>query len=458
MKRYAAMLTIFTQVAAHSAAIQDISADTVERQLTDAPHGHLLTNSAVWSPDSRWIVYDVRSADNVFDGTRIAQVDIETKAVQVLYETKNGAGCAVASYHPKEAKVVFIAGPEHPTNEWSYAASRRRGVWVDVNFPHQGHALDAMNYAPPFVAGALRGGSHVHLFSPDGNWVSFTYDDEVLTQLGASPERADAQINQRNVAVAANQPVRVAKNHPRNHDGDFFSVVVTRTVNQPQPGSDQISRAFEEGWVGRNGYVRRDGTRQKRALAFLGLVRAPDGKEHAEVFIVDLPGDLTQAGGAPLEGTTTTRPAPPRGTVQRRLTFTSERRHPGVALQPRHWMRASADGTQIAFLMKDDAGVVQLWTVSPNGGEPRQVSRHAWDVASAFTWSPDSRAIAHVMDHSIFLTEVTTGESRRLTPRRAGAEAPQSFACVYSPDGQHVAYLRRVNGFSQIFIVSIPQR
>ena len=31
------------------------------RQITTAPHGHLLTNVGVWSPDSRWIVYDVRS-------------------------------------------------------------------------------------------------------------------------------------------------------------------------------------------------------------------------------------------------------------------------------------------------------------------------------------------------------------------------------------------------------------
>ena len=42
-------------------------------QITTAPHGHVLTNSGVWSPDSRWIAYDVRSASDgsVFDGTFI---------------------------------------------------------------------------------------------------------------------------------------------------------------------------------------------------------------------------------------------------------------------------------------------------------------------------------------------------------------------------------------------------
>jgi Tol biopolymer transport system component len=56
-----------------------------ERQLTTAPHGHVLTNVNVWSPDSRWIVYDVRSVDSVFDGARIDQVNVATGAVQRLY-------------------------------------------------------------------------------------------------------------------------------------------------------------------------------------------------------------------------------------------------------------------------------------------------------------------------------------------------------------------------------------
>src|SRR5690606_17945842 len=139
------------------------------------------------------------------------------------------------------------------------------------------------SYAPPFVPGALRGGSHVHVFSPDGAWLSFTYDDDVLRRLGEEDRRESTQVNQRNVAVAVPRRVQVARHHPRNHDGDYFSVVVTRTVNRPRPGSDEISRAFEEGWIGRDGYRRPDGSRQSRALAFLGMVTSSDGREHAEV-------------------------------------------------------------------------------------------------------------------------------------------------------------------------------
>lgn len=423
----------------------------LERQLTTAAHGHVLTNVNVWSPDSRWIVYDVRSVDSVFDGARIEQVEVATGAVQRLYEAKNGAACGVVTYHPREPKVIFIHGPEHPSADWSYGASRRRGVIGDVRAPGAVRPLDAMNYAPPFAAGALRGGSHVHVFSPDGTAVSFTYEDEVLARLGpAGPH----DLNQRNVGVAVpGRPggVTVARTHPRNHDGDWFSVLVTRTVNRPRPGSDEISRAYEEGWV-----RAADG---RRALAFLGNVTAPGGREQAEVFIVDLPDDLTVAGDTPLEGTALRRPAPPRGVTQRRLTFTAERKFPGVATAPRHWVRSSPDGSQLAFLLQDDAGVVQLWSVPPRGGAPRQITRNAAGVASAFTWSPDGTRLAHVMDGSVCVTDAASGSTRRLTERRAGPDAPEALACVFSPDGRRIAYTRRVPAgnaaFSQVFVVEL---
>jgi len=432
----------------------------VERQITSAAHGHVLTNVNVWSPDGQWIVYDVRAGEE-FNGTRIEQVNVRTGEVRRLYESGDGAKCGVVTYSPAEPKVVFIHGPEKPAADWSYGFTRRRGAVVDVRDPGVARPLDAMNYVPPFAPGALRGGSHVHVFSPDGRWVSFTYEDEVLTRLDADPNAAPHEPNQRNVGVAVPAgPVRVNRNHPRNHDGDWFSVVVTRTVARPRPGSDEISRAFEEGWVGREGYVRADGSRQRRALVFQGLVAAPDGTQHAEVFIAGLPDDLTQRAESLLEGTATHRPAPPRGVRQRRLTFTSGRQYPGVAASPRHWLRTSPDGTQVAFLMKDDAGIVQLWTVSPLGGEPRQVTHNAMPIGSAFTWSPDGRSIAHVMDGSVCITETATARTIRLTERHEGAAGPLPQACVFSPDGASIAYMREVTApagtFTQIFVIAVP--
>jgi Tol biopolymer transport system component len=93
--------------------------------------------------------------------------------------------------------------------------------------------------------------------------------------------------------------------------------------------------------------------------------------------------------------------------------------------------------------MKDDAGVVQLWTISPNGGKPAQLTHNPWPVASSFTWSPDGRHIAHVMDNSVFLTDATTGKGQRVTERTPDGIAPQSEACVFSPDGKKLAFQRR---------------
>ena len=447
-----------------------------QRQITFAPHGHVLTNANVWSRDSRWIAFDVRSdpAGSRFDGARIAQVDVETGTVRTLYESGDGACCGVVTCHPKRDEVVFIRGPLWPTHDWSYGPARRQGVIANAATGLATN-LDARDLTPPFTPGALRGGTHVHVFSGDGQWVSFTYEDHILDQLEREDANAQARrdvssslvsgtdihpprdLNQRNVGVSvAGRSVVVPATHSRNHDGSHFSVLVTHTVNAPTPGSDEISRAFEDAWVGDEGYLRGDGARQRRAIAFQGQVVTRDGRSISEPFIVDIPDDVTQAGDEPLQGTATRRPAPPRGTAQRRLCDTSSRRFPGLQ-GPRHWLRSTPDGSRIAMLMRDDAGVVQVWTVSPRGGTPRQLTRDAWDIASAFTFSSDGRFITYIADGSVFVADVVNGESRRLTERCEDASAPRPEACVFSPDGRRIAFVRTMPAqgaaWNQIFVV-----
>ncbi|MDX1965065.1 MAG: DUF3748 domain-containing protein [Pirellulales bacterium] len=441
------------------------------RQLTHAPYGHILTNCRVWSPDGRWIVYDVRGDQlgAAFDGNRIERVEVATGKIEILYESGRGAHVGVATYHPRLDQVVFIHGPENPTPDWSYAPWQRRGVIVKSDQPRVAVTLDACNVAPPFVPGALRGGSHVHVWDGAGEWLSFTYEDHLLARQAHCHPNIPAQANHRQLGVALpySPGIAVNHNHPRNHAGSHFCVIVTETHDQPLPGSDQIDRACEEAWVGTNGYIRLDGTQQERALAFQGRVLDSTGQPCWEVFIVDLPAHLLECAQLESEharvcGAPTTRPAPPRGPsglvcAQRRLTLTASEPYPGIA-GPRHWLQSSPDGAQIAFLRRDAAGVVQLWTVSPLGGPPRQVTHNAADIGSAFTWSPDGRLIAHVLAGRVCVTEVATGKTRFLTEPAELAARP--LACVFSPRGDQIAYVQPVRDaggkiWNQIWVVGV---
>jgi Tol biopolymer transport system component len=97
-----------------------------------------------------------------------------------------------------------------------------------------------------------------------------------------------------------------------------------------------------------------------------------------------------------------------------------------------------------------------------------QVTRDDWSVASSFSWSPDGRQIAYVADSSVFIVDVASGVSTRLTDRTIPAP-PQPEACVFSPDGRRLAFMRSVAGQStklghaaakahnQIFVVDAPE-
>ena len=450
-----ATTTLFGGVAV-SKPTRTIKENTIEKQLTFAPHGHILSNVNVWSPDSNWLVYDVRSDAEgaVFDGDFIEMINVKNGIIQRLYQSKNGAHCGVASFDPKHWRVAFILGPQNPTPDWQYGVAHRQGVIVETAHPNQAINLDARDLTPPFTPGALRGGSHVHIWDARGDWVSFTYNDALL---GAESVNG-SDLDQRNIGVSVpSKAVSVDKGNARNHDGTYFTVLATRSVNQPRPGSDEIGRAFEESWIGRNGYVRADGTRQKHALAFQGEVTTQNGEKISEVFVADLPDDVTKPSpDGPIAGTLTKRPTPPLGTTQRRLTFTENRKFPGVQ-GPRHWLRSAPDGKQIAFLMRDDNGSAQIYTISPNGGALRQITRDSWGVASGLTWDSQGKHLAYVADNSVFIVDAKTCQSQRVTLRATNENAPLALACVFSPDGKRIAYLKNIKGWNQIFVATLQR-
>ncbi|MDN0123902.1 DUF3748 domain-containing protein [Yersinia aleksiciae] len=430
--------------------ISQKDASCQEQQLTFDPRGHQLTNINVWTPDSQWLVYDVRPNGGTFSGLTIERVNCVTRNIEVIYRAQHGAHVGVVTVSPDQpARYVFIHGPEHPDSHWHYDFHHRRGVIVAEPDRELAVTLDAMDITAPYTPGALRGGTHVHVFSPEGSRLSFTYNDHVLHEL-------DPALDCRNVGIALPlHGVNPPKQHPREYEGSHFCVLISRTTPTPQVGSDQINRAYEEGWIGTQGYLKKDGTRQRWALAFIGDTLSAQGEKIPEIFVADLPEhdrDYARAGDAPLEGTPTTLPAPPVGISQRRVTHTTERRFPGLVTSPRHWLRASPDGSTIACLMRDDNGVVQLWLVSPNGGEPRQLTSSQWGIQSAFSWHPQGHSLAFVCDNSVMRCDSTSGQLRRLTAR--SATAPLADAVVFSPDGTQIAFMREITGLAQIFTVN----
>ncbi len=429
-----------------------------DRQLTSAPHGHLLTNIGCWSHDGSSIYYDVRSdpAGSIFDSDRIERVDVATQAIEVCYRSQHQACCGVVTSSPLDDRIAFILGPEHPTADWQYSASHRQGLLVRTRGARTVERIDARCVTEPLIAGALRGGSHVHTFDPQGRLIAFTYEDALLPNTGTLP---NIQINQRNIGISIpDQRVAVRADHPRNHSGAYFSVLVSRTWDQPVPGSDEINRAYEDAWIGTHGYLRRDGTRQARAIAFLGDVISETNERITELFVLDLPHDLTRPSSlGPLCGTMTTRPAPPEGVIQRRLTHTQSALFPGIQ-GPRHWPRSHPSGQQIACLMRDPAGQPQICLVDVLTGNPRQLTQLSAGIASAFSFSPDGKWIAHIADGSVCVTATESGETYRLTAQFPNSQAPRPEACVFSPSGQEIAYVRAVRSgdkdWNQIFVVS----
>ena len=163
------------------------------KQVTFAPRHHQLTNINTWTPDSQWLVFDVRPSGASFTGETIERVNVHSGTVETIYRATQGAHVGVVTVHPTQERYVFIHGPERPDAQWQYDFHHRRGV---VAFQGAVENLDAMDITAPYTPGALRGGSHVHVYSPNGQFVSFTYNDHVLHE-------RDPALDLRNVGGAA---------------------------------------------------------------------------------------------------------------------------------------------------------------------------------------------------------------------------------------------------------------
>jgi len=436
-------------------------ANAQERQVThDAAYNHMLDNNDNFSPDDRFLVFDTRAPDGYVESRRIVKVEIATGKVTQLYEiedaTEFGPVVMAVSFSHNRDEVIFIHGPSHPTGpDNQYEKHRRIGAIVSGDGSGAIKFADARDIELPYTVGALRGGTHRHEFSGDGQWVGFTYNDAVVRAHGL---KIGKDLDLRTIGVTKlGHPVGVSGTAQFPKLGEGFSVLVVVVTPDPEAGSDEISYAAGDSWVGRDGYARPDGRRQ-RARAFIGTTRNEHGQPNDELFIVDIPDDITAPGPlGPLEGTDTSFPMPPAGTVQRRLTHTENARFPGCT----GIARSSHDGKRIAIQMRDGKGQSQIFLIAPTGGTPKQATFVTGGVDTDARWHPSGDAIACISGNKTLVTDVRPGarfgKSIVLNDR-----APAPFSLVWSHDGKTLAYNRTVKtdgkDISQIFIADYAAR
>ena len=357
-------------------------------QLTFGEYGHTLHHCQVVSPDNQWIVYDTRNEDTAIGSTnRIERVHVESKEIQVLYETKNsnefGPGVGAVTYSPKEEKVLFIHGINNATSDKPYGMSRRTGVAINTNLPNNPIFMDARDVEFPYTKGALRGGTHSHCWHPNGELISFTYNDQVLTEGNIPNERA--------VGVMFPKEVNVPNSDKDDQiSGKMFSVILTRLVDSAKYGSDEIEKAFDECWLG-----------DKRSLAFQGWVKDENGNRKTEIFIAELPSDLTLETNIPLEGTKYQYPGVPKNVNIKRVTYTLK----GIS-SLRHWLRSSPEGDSVFFLMEDANNIINIHCINLNSMEIIQITKHQYSITSPFNVSPNGKCFVYLCGNDLILYDL----------------------------------------------------
>ncbi len=429
-------------------------------QLTNGSYNHDLDNNDNFSPDGQWLVYDTRTGTGGIGGSpSVERVNVETGRIEELFAIKDnqswGPGAGAVSYHPTENKVIFIHGLAFCSEKNPYQQWKRSGVIVEDSHPNVPIYMDARDVTLPYTPGALRGGTHRHEWSKDGQWVGFTYNDAIMK---AIEDSTGEKVNLRTIGVSTQlHPVVVDHSgEGENLSSEWYSALVVRVVPNPVPGSDEISNAASDSWIGTGSYIKKDGKKQV-ARAFLGKVRNKNNQQVDELFVVDIPDSINQPGDyGPLEGTPKTFPMPPKGTVQRRLTFTAETAHPGCG----GVVRSSSDGKWIAYLASDAGGKQQIFLISPLGGASRQVTAHPAGVQSGPRWSPDNQSICYQSENSVVICKISDEPFEKRIRRITPISKDELSNIVWSNDGKKIAFNRPVRDtegkvWKQIFTIML---
>jgi Tol biopolymer transport system component len=99
----------------------------------------------------------------------------------------------------------------------------------------------------------------------------------------------------------------------------------------------------------------------------------------------------------------------------------------------------SPDGKTVAYTVGDvdkeaNRTLTQIYTVSVDGGNPRQITKDTKSSSSP-RWSPDGKRLAYTSGGQIWTMEDDGDDRRQITKISTGASNP-----VWSPDGRWIAF------------------
>jgi dipeptidyl-peptidase-4 len=147
------------------------------------------------------------------------------------------------------------------------------------------------------------------------------------------------------------------------------------------------------------------------------------------------------------------------------LTIESIFAQGGLTGRPPETVKWSPDGTKVSFVQRDDAGEHgELWYVDAATGEKkvlvseaklaglapdankikdeREKERVTRYHVAAYTWAPDSKHLLFDANGQLWYYSVESGTAVQFTSSTEPSEDPR-----FSPDGNHIAYVRKHNLF-----------
>lgn len=427
---------------------------TTIQQLTFSNTGHTLHHNNVFSSDGKYLVFDGRNDETKIGETSfIGLLNLETGEESIVYKCANstiyGPGVGAASFSPVADLVIFIHGLEDATKEKPYAVSRRTGMLVSL-VDGQASYADSRHIYAPYCPGSLRGGTHSHAWSPIGDFLSFTYNDEAV------------EAHLRTVGVMFPHPLgdhamqhcfynakRGQNQRSGNIAGTYYAAIVSEVVSQAAWGTDDIERAFDECWLKHTSSEAQGELRHSLGLVFQGNTRNRKGKLVTELFYVAIDKEVILADQQAV-GDIGERPRVPKGVKQRRITY-SER---GISTL-RHWLRASNDGRYIYALGEDDYGNNQLMQCEFSSGKLVYLTNFDFSISSPINLSANSKEVAFFANNQVYRYGLATGELEQLTnfENYCLVGAP-----VYAPDGRSLVFNvllgSAAEAFTQIYRIS----